>query len=96
MDQLQSKLKQHGDTNVKLLQDLMQVQVTTMQGFTTGMVSMMQAWMEFNQRLCAGLLPMYGQFLRHDYSKEHIPPPRGAAFTDKYGNRAHDINPEKV
>lgn len=69
-------------------------------GFTEFQTAWLKAWMHSMQSmgtLFQHTLDMQQKFLSHavKHHRDHVEIARGPAFTDKYGKRAHDIDPER-
>ncbi len=60
----------------------------------------LKAWLssaQSVQHVMTHMLEMQQKFLSHaaKYQRDHVEIATGAALTDKYGKRAHDIDPER-
>lgn len=63
-------------------------------------LAMFQAWGAVATGTCEywrHCLDMQQQFLRHTaaHQRDHVEIASGPSFTDKYGRRCHDIDPER-
>ncbi len=76
----------------ELMQEMVQAQLNTMQGSLQLVASWTDTWLSFQYRITVGLWPQAAPFLRHLNPQ----PPTGAALTDGYGRRHHDVDPEKL
>jgi hypothetical protein len=67
------------------------------------MVEIQNAWFSAMSSAAQSMLKMYSHFLEMQtkfmanaaaHHRDHVEIARGPALTDKYGKRAHDIDPE--
>lgn len=69
--------------------DLTAMQTAWMQAWANSAQHMFQCWQH--------VFSMQQSFLKHAeiHHRDHVEIARGASFTDKYGKRSHDIDPER-
>lgn len=70
------------------LKNLSSMQMAMVEAWANSTRHMLDAWRH--------MIELQQRFLRHpDYHRTHVEIDRGPSFTEKYGRRAHDIDPER-